>query len=154
MARLGWLGAISRTRCLMRCGKPANSLARVLRGPEGYKPEGIARLDSTTQKRAPQQCRGCTSQACTGAAKFESRTGALVNRILIENKRAVGVEYVSRGNTCELRASKAVIVCCGAIKTPQLLMLSGIGPADYLKSMDIGSDLGIFRAWDKTCRIT
>ncbi|HCF72795.1 MAG TPA: choline dehydrogenase, partial [Gammaproteobacteria bacterium] len=41
------------------------------------------------------------------------------------------------GTTHQLRANKAVIISCGAIKTPQLLMLSGIGSADYLKSMNI-----------------
>ncbi|MEL7453110.1 MAG: GMC oxidoreductase, partial [Pseudomonadota bacterium] len=58
----------------------------------------------------------------------------LVTRILTENGRAVGVEYVSgKGKQAEtVHASAEVIVCAGAVQSPQLLMLSGIGPADEM----------------------
>ena len=109
----------------------------------GYKPEGIARLDSTTKNGRRSSAAVAHLKPALTRPNLSLETGTLVNRILIENKRAVGVEYVSRGNTRELRAAKAVIVCCGAIKTPQLLMLSGIGPTDYLKSMNIRSELDL-----------
>ena len=64
-------------------------------------------------------------------------TDALATRILFEGDRAVGVE-VLRGNALEqVRAGREVIVCAGAYQSPQLLMLSGIGPADELAPFGI-----------------
>ena len=60
-------------------------------------------------------------------------TGALTRRVLIQDKRATGVEIVRRGQVEALTASREVIVAAGAINSPQLLMLSGIGPAEELK---------------------
>ncbi|MGW2660683.1 GMC family oxidoreductase [Nocardia tengchongensis] len=60
-----------------------------------------------------------------------------VLRILIENGRAVGVEYRARNRTEVLRADREVIVSAGAFGSPHLLMLSGIGPADHLRAFDI-----------------
>jgi choline dehydrogenase len=60
------------------------------------------------------------------------RLEAHVLRILLERKRAVGVSYIHAGRTLEARAGRAVIACGGAINTPQLLQLSGIGPAALL----------------------
>merc|ERR1711991_1206318 len=48
-----------------------------------------------------------------------------------------GVEFDNNGEVQEVYSSNSVIVSCGAIKSPQILMLSGIGPADDLRSMDI-----------------
>ncbi len=62
------------------------------------------------------------------------RTGAEVRRIVVENHRAAGVELIG-GEI--IRAEREVIVCSGAIGSPRLLMLSGIGPADHLKSVGI-----------------
>jgi choline dehydrogenase len=59
-------------------------------------------------------------------------TGAYVGRVLLEGGRARGVRYVRDGGWREARATREVVVACGAVKTPQLLMLSGIGPADHL----------------------
>lgn len=60
-------------------------------------------------------------------------TRAHVARVLIENVRAVGVEYVRGGVTEEARADREVILAGGSINSPQLLLLSGIGPADEIK---------------------
>lgn len=64
-------------------------------------------------------------------------TNALVTRILIENGRATGVEFTRNGQTHIIRATREVIVSGGAINSPQILMLSGIGPAAHLKAMGI-----------------
>lgn len=64
-------------------------------------------------------------------------TGALTTRIIIEKERAVGVEYVVDGKTEVARAEREVIVAAGAVNSPQLLMLSGVGPADHLRSHGI-----------------
>ncbi|RWI15701.1 GMC family oxidoreductase [Mesorhizobium sp.] len=67
------------------------------------------------------------------------RTDVLVTRIVIDKGRAVGVEIVDRpgGEKKVLRAEREVIVSSGAIGSPKLLMQSGIGPADHLKSVGV-----------------
>ena len=64
-------------------------------------------------------------------------TGALVRRILLENGRAVGVAYARSGHEVTVRCEREVLVSGGAINSPQLLMLSGIGPADHLREHGI-----------------
>lgn len=59
-------------------------------------------------------------------------TGALTTRILLEKKRAVGVEFEHQGQTKQLKCTREVLLCAGAIQSPQLLMLSGIGPKAHL----------------------
>src|SRR6185295_4098839 len=62
---------------------------------------------------------------------------ALATRILFEGSRAVGVAYEKHGQTEEVRAMKEIVLAAGAINTPQLLQLSGVGPAELLKSHGI-----------------
>ncbi|GAA2596931.1 GMC family oxidoreductase N-terminal domain-containing protein [Actinomadura fulvescens] len=64
-------------------------------------------------------------------------TDALATRVLIENGRATGVVYEVRGETVEARAEGEVVLSGGAINSPQLLMLSGVGPADQLREHGI-----------------
>ena len=64
-------------------------------------------------------------------------TGAQVNRILFDHERAVGIEYVHRGQRCTLRCSGEVLLAAGAFGSPKLLMLSGIGPAEHLRTVGI-----------------
>lgn len=70
-------------------------------------------------------------------ANLTVQTQAQVSRLLLDKNRAVGVSYLHNGNPQEARASREVILCGGAINSPQLLMLSGIGPADDLRSLDL-----------------
>jgi len=65
-------------------------------------------------------------------SNFSVLTNTLVLRVRIENGVAVGVEAERDGQTGFIRATREVILSAGAINTPQLLMLSGIGPADHL----------------------
>jgi choline dehydrogenase-like flavoprotein len=67
------------------------------------------------------------------------RSGELVTRVVVEKGRAVGVEVVDKpgGQPVILRAEREIIVSCGAIGSPKLLMQSGIGPADHLKSVGV-----------------
>ena len=74
---------------------------------------------------------------------LELRTKALTSRILIENGRAVGVEYRHDGAVKQVRASREVVLCAGAINSPQILMLSGIGPAEHLQQMGIAPVLDL-----------
>lgn len=64
-------------------------------------------------------------------------TNIMVNRVLFEGRRAVGVECVVDGQTHEFRAQAEVILCLGAINTPRVLMHSGIGDADRLRPLGI-----------------
>jgi choline dehydrogenase-like flavoprotein len=61
-------------------------------------------------------------------------TGAHTTRILMEGKRAVGVEYRRGGQLHQLKAGREVLLCAGALQSPQILMLSGIGPAAHLQT--------------------
>lgn len=66
------------------------------------------------------------------------QSGSTVVKILINNKnKAYGVTYMKNGKTVHVRAKKEVIVCAGAIESPKLLMLSGIGPRQHLEEMNI-----------------
>ncbi|WNJ18538.1 GMC family oxidoreductase N-terminal domain-containing protein [Pontibacter sp. G13] len=64
-------------------------------------------------------------------------TRKTVTRILIEEGTAVGVEYREKHHVQQVRCTREVLVSAGAYNSPQLLMLSGIGPADHLKSHGI-----------------
>ena len=71
------------------------------------------------------------------------KTHARVTRVIVENGRAVGVELAEGRSRQVLRADREVIVSAGAINSPRLLLLSGIGPADELKALGVApvSDL-------------
>ncbi|MFJ3576268.1 GMC family oxidoreductase [Streptomyces rubiginosohelvolus] len=75
---------------------------------------------------------------------LDVRTEAQVTRVLLDGKRATGVEYRRGGSTRRVYAD-SVVLCAGAVRTPQVLMLSGIGPADHL------ADLGIAVVHDLPC---
>ncbi|XP_071448688.1 glucose dehydrogenase [FAD, quinone]-like [Hetaerina americana] len=60
-----------------------------------------------------------------------------VKRIMMKGKTAVGVEFHKDGNDYRILASKEVIMSAGSLQTPQLLMLSGIGPSRHLEDLDI-----------------
>ncbi|HET7547611.1 MAG TPA: GMC family oxidoreductase N-terminal domain-containing protein [Usitatibacter sp.] len=64
-------------------------------------------------------------------------TSALARRVLFEGSAASGVEYAKEGRIVSAKAAREVIVCAGAIQSPQLLELSGIGAADRLRSLGI-----------------
>jgi choline dehydrogenase len=73
-----------------------------------------------------------------GRANLKVVTQAHATRVLIEKGRAIGVEYLSPMQGLErLYAASEVVVCAGAINSPQLMMLSGIGPAAELKRLGI-----------------
>jgi choline dehydrogenase-like flavoprotein len=65
------------------------------------------------------------------------QTHAHAHRVLLDGTRAYGVEYSHNGVTTRAEASREVLLSGGSFNTPQLLMLSGIGPADHLREMGI-----------------
>ncbi len=64
-------------------------------------------------------------------------TDALATRILFEGRRAAGVEYLRNGERTSARAGREVVLCGGAVNSPQLLQLSGVGPAALLAGLGI-----------------
>lgn len=103
----------------------------------GYQQEGLGVMDMTIKDG-----RRCSTARVylrpaqqRGGVQVLART--LVTRIVFEGRRAVGVEYVQGGRTQTARASREVIVSGGAINSPQILMLSGIGNADDLQKLNI-----------------
>lgn len=105
--------------------------------PNGCKPEGVARLDSTTKHGRRSSAAVAHLKPVLSRANLSLVTGALVTRIVIQNGLATGVEFTCKAEKLTAHAAKEVIVATGAIKSPQLLMLSGIGPSEHLREFDI-----------------
>lgn len=105
-----------------------------LNGPDAV---GIGRMDAT--KKGGRRC----STAVAYLHPVRSRpnlavlTGAAAMRVLFDGDRATGVDYAHDGAVRTVHAVREVLLCGGAINSPQLLMLSGIGPADHLRSLGI-----------------
>lgn len=89
--------------------------------------------------------RSSMAQACIypvlAKANLTVLTNTHVNRLIIENGRAVGVEATRAGETLKLRAGREVVLCQGAIRSPQTLMLSGIGDKAELAEHGIASSV-------------
>lgn len=111
---------------------------------EGAQPEGFGLPDLTTRRGV----RASASQTFLAPARQRPNltiiTSAQVRRLVIEGGRAVGVDYVSGGELHTVRAAEEVVLCAGAYASPQILMLSGIGPADHLRQhgIAVAADLG------------
>lgn len=87
-------------------------------------------------------------QPALARSNFQLSTGAVVSRVVIENNRAVGVELLNeQGQKRVVRASREVILSAGVIGSAQILMLSGVGPADELRShgIRVAADLPVGR---------
>jgi len=85
--------------------------------------------------------RGSTAQTflkeAQGRPNLQVETEALASRLLFEGKRCVGVVFRQRGKTVEARAAREVILSGGAVNSPHLLQISGIGPAGHLQSIGV-----------------
>jgi choline dehydrogenase len=109
----------------------------------GAAQEGAAILNTTSTGRVRQSA----SQAYLMPARRRSNltvlTSAQATKIVLEGKRATGVEFQHKGKAATASANKEIILCGGSINSPQLLMLSGIGPAAHLrdKGLDVALDL-------------
>ncbi|END0096967.1 choline dehydrogenase [Pseudomonas aeruginosa] len=106
----------------------------------GYQQEGFGPMDRTVtpEGRRAATGRGYLDQA-RGRPNLTIVTHALSDRILFSGKRAIGVSYlVGNGdNPATAHARREVLVCSGAIASPQLLQRSGVGPAALLRDLDI-----------------
>lgn len=98
----------------------------------GFRQEGFGRMDMTVRKG--ERCSAAKAYLHPAAKRPNVRviTQALATRVVLEGKRAVGVEYERGGQLQVARAKREVILGGGPINSPQLLKLSGIGPAEEL----------------------
>ena len=102
----------------------------------GPQPEG-AGFPQVTQRRGRRASLAVYLEQTRGGPRVSSHLGARVTRLLIENSRVTGVEYASGRSLRQLRAEREVILCAGVVRSPQLLMLSGIGPGDALRRLGL-----------------
>ncbi|WP_238922436.1 GMC family oxidoreductase [Achromobacter ruhlandii] len=100
--------------------------------------EGVGYYQLTT--RNGRRCSTAVAylRPARGRANLRVETGAHAMAILFEGSRACGVRYRQDGQVRTLRARREVILCAGALQSPQLLQLSGVGPAALLRRFGIG----------------
>ena len=103
----------------------------------GYQQEGFGWMDKTIHKGVRWNTANAYLRPALKRKNLQAQTRALTLRILFENNRAVGVEYQLGKEIKRAGARKGVIVAAGAINTPQLLNLSGIGNAVDLEKLGI-----------------
>jgi choline dehydrogenase len=115
-----------------------NAGLRVSTDQNGPDQDGISRVELTTNfGRRASSSRAYLYPAMKARRNLTVVTHAQATRILLEGKRAVGVEYLRGGTLQRAYADREVVLCGGTYNSPQLLMLSGIGPADHLRSVGI-----------------
>ena len=106
----------------------------------GFQQEGFGPMDRTV---TPKGRRASTARGYLDQARERPNltivTHALTDRILFKGKRAVGVDYLHGDSTSAItvNARREVLLCSGAIASPQVLQRSGVGPAALLRELDI-----------------
>jgi choline dehydrogenase len=103
-------------------------------GPEQ---EGVGFFQVTQKQGSRHSTAGAYLKPAVDRPNLTVLTQAQATRLLFAKTRAVGIEYVRNGQTTQVRVNKEVILCGGAFNSPQLLLLSGIGPADHLGALGI-----------------
>ena len=101
----------------------------------GKQPEGVGYSQMTRRHRR----RASTAQTYLAGAKHRANLTispkSIASRLVFDGQRCVGVEYLRDGEAVSARARREVIVSGGAVNSPHLLHMSGIGPADHLRSL-------------------
>jgi choline dehydrogenase len=103
----------------------------------GFQQEGFGAMDRTTRRGRRWSTAQAYLKPALGRPHLTLEVQALATRILFEGDRAVGVEYARGGRLQTVRAEREVVLCGGAINSPQLLMLSGVGDGDALGRLGI-----------------
>jgi choline dehydrogenase len=103
----------------------------------GYRQEGFAPFDRNVHRGRRLSAARAYLHPVMGRPNLRVECRALVGRILFEDKRAVGVEYRRGPGQTRTASARDVILCGGAINTPQLLQLSGVGNAAELDRLGI-----------------
>jgi choline dehydrogenase-like flavoprotein len=103
----------------------------------GIEPIGFGRSQSTIRNGRRASAAAAYLRPVLDRPGLTLRTGATATRVTMRGTRAAGVEFTCRGSTERAEAAREVILCSGVFNSPQLLMLSGIGPAAHLREMGI-----------------
>src|SRR6202050_594529 len=103
----------------------------------GDQQEGLGRMDMTVGEGRRSSAANAYLRPAMRRPNLRVITHALATRVLIEGRRAVGLEYRHGGATHSGRIGRELLICAGPINSPQLLKLSGIGPAAELKAHGI-----------------
>ncbi|MGY3454411.1 GMC family oxidoreductase [Bradyrhizobium sp. USDA 4353] len=103
----------------------------------GASQEGVGFFQTTTRRGRRASSAVSYLRPALGRSNLHVETDALAQRILFEGRRARGVVFNQRGRLRVARARKEILVSSGAYNSPQLLQLSGVGPADLLKQHGI-----------------
>ena len=99
--------------------------------------EGVGPLQLTVRGRRRASTAVSYLKPVNSRPNLRIEVRALTHRVLLQGKRAVGIEYSQAGGLHQATARKEVLLCGGAINSPQLLQLSGIGPGGHLQSLGI-----------------
>ena len=103
----------------------------------GDQPEGFGIVDLTIKDGVRASASRVYLHPALSRENLVLRTHALTSKVIIENGRATGVAYSSFGKDCVATVRKEVILCGGSYNSPQILLLSGVGPATELAAMGI-----------------
>jgi choline dehydrogenase len=103
----------------------------------GAAQDGAGLYQVTQKNGARRSAADAYLKPALGRPNLALLTGAHATRVLIEDRRAVGIEYLRGGVVQRVRAEREVILAGGAVNSPQLLLLSGIGPASELSALGI-----------------
>jgi choline dehydrogenase len=103
----------------------------------GYRQEGVGPMDRTTWRGRRWSAAMAYLKPARPRSNLRIEPRCLVTRVLFEGARATGVEYAHNGQLVKMHARREVLVCGGAINSPQILMLSGIGDPAALGKLDI-----------------
>lgn len=103
----------------------------------GETQEGIGYYQRTIRKGRRHHAAKAFLRPALRRSNLNLKSNAVVERLMLRGRRVEGVRYQWRGQQYEARASKDVIVAAGAINSPQILQISGIGPADLLNSIGV-----------------
>ena len=103
----------------------------------GFQQEGFARFDRNIRRGRRLSASGAYLHPVMHRPNLDVRTRALVRRVVMDGTRATGVEFSTGRGAVELAHAGEVILCGGAINSPQLLQLSGIGNASELGALGV-----------------
>jgi choline dehydrogenase len=110
-------------------------------GPDQF---GASMLQFTIKNNQRHSAAAAFLQPVLNRSNLTIMTSTRVARILMEDKKAIGVEVIGKkGENSELHCQKEVILSAGAFQSPQILMLSGIGDPDYLSKFDISTQMAL-----------
>jgi choline dehydrogenase-like flavoprotein len=123
--------AVAYVEAAVQCGYPRND------DFNGAVQEGAGYYQTTMRNGVRASTAAGYLKQARGRANLKVVSGALARRIVFDGRRATGVEYLVGTETRSASANVEVIVASGAFNSPQLLQLSGLGPAELLKSFGI-----------------